>query len=622
MNLQDFLSRLDGVKGYNNQYSAKCPAHDDHNASLSVSTGKDGKIIMKCHAGCEVKDILFSLGLAEKDLFQGERQAPQQKKWELVARYNYTDEKGRFLFQKTRWNTAEGKTFTWNHQDNSGHWQKGRGGRKTVLYNLQEVAGADTVYLVEGEKDVETLRKVQLVATSSPDGAGGSWQPSYTEALRGKIVYIIQDNDTPGKTFARKAAEALYGAAKQIKIIDLAEDWDKFPEHGDATDAYNLTPQDFKGKLEALTITTPDFEPGAEPEIEDIIKLVCLDDIQEKNADWLVPGYIPKGQIVTIGADGGTGKSFVWCSLVASISNGTMPFLLNENDYSKFGGYHLEPQKVVFFSAEDDASTVLKKRIRNHGGNMKNIFLMGIDDEKMKDFSFDSPLLEKIIQKYRPALVVFDPVQAFVGKTNMVARNEMRLIMEPLIRLGAKYNCTFLIICHTNKKQGVFGRQRIADSSDLWDISRSVFLVGKTGQENINYISHEKSNYGKNGETVLFSIENGVIINKGFTSNGDRFYQNEYFLNKKTYQIGAKQDAEDFILDFLKDKEQCSAKDLNEVAKAMNFSQTTLRNAKKSLQDAGLLGFKVEGLGKGKGTNYLYFLQDGEETDVEIEEPL
>ena len=43
LNLQDFLSRLDGVKGHNNQYSAKCPAHDDHNASLSVSTGKDGK---------------------------------------------------------------------------------------------------------------------------------------------------------------------------------------------------------------------------------------------------------------------------------------------------------------------------------------------------------------------------------------------------------------------------------------------------------------------------------------------------------------------------------------------------------------------------------------------------
>ena len=147
MNLQDFLSRLDGVKGHNNQYSAKCPPHDETTTPvLSFSTGKDGKIIMKCHAACRSERHYLSLGLAEKDLFQREYKAPQQKKWELVARYNYTDENGRFLFQKTRWNTAEGKTFTWNRQDNSGHWQKGRGGRKPCCLTSKRWAGADTVF--------------------------------------------------------------------------------------------------------------------------------------------------------------------------------------------------------------------------------------------------------------------------------------------------------------------------------------------------------------------------------------------------------------------------------------------------------------------------------------------
>ena len=56
-----------------------------------------------------------------------------------------------------------------------------------------------------------------------PDGAGGSSPPEqYAEALRGKIVYIIQDNDTPGKTFARKATGAYIREAKQIKVIDGA----------------------------------------------------------------------------------------------------------------------------------------------------------------------------------------------------------------------------------------------------------------------------------------------------------------------------------------------------------------------------------------------------------------
>lgn len=613
MVLQDFLSRLHGVKGTGNQYSAICPAHDDHNASLSVSTGKDGKIIMKCHAGCDIRDILNELNLTESDLFPELMQpkAVPRDKWELIARYNYTDENGCFLFQKTRWKTANGKTFTWSHQDQGGNWKKGRGGHEPVLYNLSETVRADTVYLVEGEKDVETLKASQLVATSPPDGAASDWQPQYTQALTGKTVYIIQDNDEPGKAFARKAANTLYGAAKQIKVIDLTQDWDKLPEHGDATDAYHLTPDDFKAKLEALTIVTPDFEPSAEPEDDEDLSVVCLSDVQEKQADWLVGGYIPRGQITTFAGDGGSGKTTLICSILADLSSGKCPvFLRGMAPFERISS----PEKVMFFSAEDSTEHVLKAKLRRHGANMDNISYIDVADERFLKIKFDSDFLEKLIKKHCPSVVMFDPLQAFVpDRIKMSERNAMRSCMSHLIALGKKYQCTFLIILHSNKQSGVWGRKRIADSADIWDISRSVFTIGETNEPNIRYISHEKSNYGPPSDTVLFSLDNGVIEFKGYSDKKDKDFVTEAAYT--SVQAPQRGEAKEFILDFLKDGEK-PVKELDGMAKAQGITAHTLRRGKEELKASGEIKYRTESNGKGKGTIYYISLVDQDDLSM------
>jgi hypothetical protein len=47
----------------------RCTAHDDKKASLSVSTGDDGRILMRCHAGCTIDEICSSLDIAVSSLF-------------------------------------------------------------------------------------------------------------------------------------------------------------------------------------------------------------------------------------------------------------------------------------------------------------------------------------------------------------------------------------------------------------------------------------------------------------------------------------------------------------------------------------------------------------------------
>lgn len=75
MPIDRVLPQLAGVKGGGGQeqWIALCPGHDDRSQSLSVSVGEGQRVLLHCHAGCSLNDILSSLGLQLKDLFVDKR---------------------------------------------------------------------------------------------------------------------------------------------------------------------------------------------------------------------------------------------------------------------------------------------------------------------------------------------------------------------------------------------------------------------------------------------------------------------------------------------------------------------------------------------------------------------
>src|SRR5439155_13141943 len=73
--LDGILARLAGVARSGAGYSARCPAHDDRAASLSIGTGEDGRVLLCCHAGCATEAVVSVLGLDMRDLFTGARRA-------------------------------------------------------------------------------------------------------------------------------------------------------------------------------------------------------------------------------------------------------------------------------------------------------------------------------------------------------------------------------------------------------------------------------------------------------------------------------------------------------------------------------------------------------------------
>ena len=243
MNLETILERLHGVRKSGAGWSARCPAHEDKRNSLSISKGDDGRVLLKCFAGCNVEAICKSLGLNPSDLFPHANGEGQQKR-KVVSIYNYTDERGKLLFQNLRY---EPKDFRQRRPNGKG-WSWKLGDVRRVPYRLPEITSADFVLVVEGEKDADSARRLGLAATSSKH-----WQPDFCEFVRGKNVAVIADADEAGRKIAGQVASALVGKVRSLKLFELpgAKDLTDWVEAGGTREA-----------LDGFIELQPQWKPG------------------------------------------------------------------------------------------------------------------------------------------------------------------------------------------------------------------------------------------------------------------------------------------------------------------------------------------------------------------------
>ncbi len=241
--LDRVLAGLTGVRQEGSAYMACCPAHEDRRQSLSVAQGDDGRVLLHCHAGCSTLDVVEKLGLRVADLFSHS----ENHRATMVATYDYVDEKAQLLYQSVRFDP---KRFAQRRPLPGGRWKWSLGEVRLVLYRLPEVLAATsatrTVFVVEGEKDADTLAARGLVATTNAMGAG-KWRPDYSECLRNAHVVLLPDNDDAGREHMRQVARSLEGIATDVILVDLPG----LPPKGDVSDwvAAGGTP----AELERLT---------------------------------------------------------------------------------------------------------------------------------------------------------------------------------------------------------------------------------------------------------------------------------------------------------------------------------------------------------------------------------
>ena len=214
----------------------KCPAHNDKVASATATESDNGNTLLYCHAGCSTEEMCKKAGLKMSDLFLDKPKQTERKERKPIAQYRYTDINGNLLNQKTRWIDNNGdKSFSWSHKVN-GRWVKGHQG-SPMLYNMPVLKNCNDIYVVEGEKDVDSLSGLGLAAVCGAHGAGhNKWLPQYTDALKGKNIIVLQDNDDIGKAFAVETCNALSSNAASVKLIDLTKEWTGLKNHGDISD--------------------------------------------------------------------------------------------------------------------------------------------------------------------------------------------------------------------------------------------------------------------------------------------------------------------------------------------------------------------------------------------------
>lgn len=191
---------------------ACCPVHEDRTPSLRLRDSIDGHVLVHCHAGCQQAAVIAAL----RDLGLWPEREKHFQRRRIVAEYSYTDENGHLLYQVVR---TDPKGFFQRYPDGRGGWVNRKHPRQ-VLYRLPEVVGAAIVFIVEGEKDVETLRAQGFVATTIAGGAKSKWLAPFTELLRGREVILIPDNDEPGWALMRRIATALLGEVPRLICFD------------------------------------------------------------------------------------------------------------------------------------------------------------------------------------------------------------------------------------------------------------------------------------------------------------------------------------------------------------------------------------------------------------------
>ena len=222
-----------------------CPAHDDQNPSLKVSEADDGKVLLHCYAGCSFDAIIGALKIDQTELFPADRNGasngrkelpkgifatfPEARDWfgkkeGITAKtcWTYHNAAGLVVFYVQRYDKPDGdKKFVPIRREPNGWRIKGVDG-KLPLYHLSELAVAQTVWVLEGEKCADLARGLALVATTSAHGSSGAMKSDWSP-LAGKTVYLIPDNDKAGDGYALTVAGILAGLDPKpaIKVVKL-----------------------------------------------------------------------------------------------------------------------------------------------------------------------------------------------------------------------------------------------------------------------------------------------------------------------------------------------------------------------------------------------------------------
>lgn len=508
MRVEEFLARLEGVTGSAPQWSARCPAHEDRQASLTVGLGDEGKILVTCWAGCGIDEITRAVGVSVADLFDVEEKRREtlglgvalsaaltpklpgqaQIEAETLALFGNEAVLGQILELKG-WDATtlaalevglRGNRLSIPVRDPRGelvqllrYWPQAqpkmlatKGYRRTPYYALHDDG---PVWIVEGETDAIGMATTGLAVIGAP-GATAKAHAEWLEPIRGRDVIVCMDVDEPGRKAAIKWAYAAANrGAASVRVLEL-----EGPPGYDVGEIIVAThdrnaarrtllqlaehAEPFQAPARSTALTLAPNHDAAEP---GEIVLTPLTSVRIRQLRMLWRERMPVGRLGIIYGPPGQGKSTLLALMVA--------------DVTARGG------RVLIASAEDSPETTLVPRMIAAGAD---IGLVDMISTKAADGTTDLVLprdLKALEGRMEGnAMLLIDPLVPHIGdEINAWHEQQVRAqILAPLGRYSDRTNCTVPVVMHMNKSNGADALSRISGTGGFGAAARFVMLLG------------------------------------------------------------------------------------------------------------------------------------------------
>ena len=552
------LSCFKNAKKTKGGWIVTCPCHDDKKQSLSISEAKNGVVLIYCHAGCLTEDILKTVGLEMKNLFP--ESISKKPSTNIIETYDYLDRNGQFLFQVCK---TSDKQFPVRHKDKQGKWVWGLENKKLVIYNLPKIIKAiqqgKLICIVEGEKDVHRLEQEGFIATTNPLGSN-KWRKEYNQYLKGANVIIFPDNDKPGKAHAELVKSQLKDISNSVYILELPN-LKKGEDISDWLDKYGTSNKldILINKLTSKTKKEEDNKP-IEYTFQDLKNLIGP-------IEWTWKGWLPKGLLVIVASEPGTGKSALALQLAATMIKG-LPWPDGTNYEGELGS--------ILWCESEAAQAINLERAQSWDIPLDKIKLPLLESPLM-DIQLDNQshrqAVKRAAQQDNIRLIVIDSLRGcYRGDENTSDSIEIVMWLAQLARDTEK---PILLTHHLRKKGHNDGDSvsldRLRGSTALIQPARVIWAMDTPDLELPDHkrLSVIKSNISK------FPSPLGFVIN----GHGPEFGKPPVNSKKETLFDQTKER----LLAILQAGPK-PAKEIFEIFEAEGISKDTIKRAKKSLK--------------------------------------
>ncbi|MFJ8349727.1 AAA family ATPase [Streptomyces sp. NPDC094153] len=464
--------------------------HDgDAPDTVSISIGKDKRVLIHCHKECPVEDFITPLGLTMADLHD----EPKARNGNLGTRVKT------WTYKRIDGSVAQyvHKYFPKDFRPElpSGETKSPPKEERVLLYLPEVRAQAEiggVITLCEGETDTDNAIKAGAVATTMPGGAGMGWQERYTDMLRGASeVRIVADRDTNGEGMkhARKVAASLGRAGIPWRIYlpaagkDLSDHLatgatlNDLIEARDDDDPPPDTPTEETGP-EALdpesTSSEEYFEASVARLLGELLDTDGLDKI--KPLEPLVGDLLALNTLTRVIGPSGTFKSFVLLDMAGHIGTGM-----------KWHGHYVRQGLVVCLVAEGEQG--VRKRVRaweqHHGVRMDNVRFL---PRPVQAASPEWDVLIEAMRRIKPVLIVIDTQARITLGVEENSNTEMGRVVDRMDQLRISTGACVTLVHHTGHV-GEHGRGASAVKGAL----QSELLVSKKGDRIPNTVLTIKS---------------------------------------------------------------------------------------------------------------------------------